>query len=67
MSATPRLSTRCAITEPQLDTLASALLNRETPDDPDAYQAAGIPLRARPIPQEPAAHLSVITEPGRHA
>src|SRR5581483_593907 len=29
----------------QLDTLAQALLERETLDEPDAYAAAGIPMR----------------------
>jgi len=35
----------------QLDALAAALLERETLDEPDAYQAAGIPQPAHPDPQ----------------
>jgi len=42
----------------QLDTLASALLDRETLDEVDAYQAAGIPLRARPVTNESVPQLT---------
>ena len=38
----------------QLDNLATALLAHETLDEPDAYQAAGIPQPEHPEPQPSA-------------
>ena len=46
----------------QLDNLASALLARETLDEPDAYQAAGIPQPIR-RPRAPSLCSRIPTEP----
>jgi len=49
---------------PQLDALAAALLDHETLDELDAYQAAGIPPRAHPLTPGPApAERSGTAEP----
>jgi len=50
----------------QLDALAASLLERETLDELDAYQAAGIPPRAHPLTKAPDAELPRITEPSAH-
>ena len=42
----------------QLDNLAGALLKRETLDEPDAYQAAGIPQPVRRDEQSPVDHAA---------
>jgi ATP-dependent Zn protease len=38
----------------QLDNLAHALLQAETLDAPDAYAAAGVPMRAAELEPEPS-------------
>jgi cell division protease FtsH len=47
----------------QLDSLATTLLARETLDEPDAYQAAGIPQPVRRDEQSPVDHAAKLGTP----
>jgi cell division protease FtsH len=49
----------------QLDSLTHALLKAETLDAPDAYSAAGVPMRAAELPPDPEVKPEAEVQPGR--
>jgi cell division protease FtsH len=49
----------------QLDSLTHALLKAETLDAPDAYAAAGVPMRTAELPAEPEVKPEAEAQPGR--